>query len=72
MPRWNLERALSRAFRFGTDRQIQIRLEACNVFNTVTPGNPSIILGSSDFGPVTSLAGGTAPRIIQLGAKYAF
>jgi hypothetical protein len=68
--RW--DPSLSRSFRFGADRQIQLRAEAFNLLNTVPPGNPQIILGSSDFGRVTSLAGGTAPRVIQLGAKYAF
>src|SRR5262245_10281485 len=72
VPRWNVDMSLSRSFRFGADRQIQLRAEAFNLLNTVTPGNPQIILGSSDFGRVTSLAGGTAPRVIQLGAKYAF
>jgi outer membrane receptor protein involved in Fe transport len=69
---WNIDMAVSRTFRLGGDRQIQLRAEMFNVLNTVTPGNPSIILGSSDFGKVTSLAGGTAPRVIQLGAKYQF
>jgi hypothetical protein len=72
VPMWNVDMAVSRSFRFGGDRQIQLRAEVFNVLNTVTPGNPSIILGSSDFGKVTSLAGGTAPRVIQLGAKYQF
>jgi hypothetical protein len=70
--RWNVDMSLSRFFKLGGDRQIQLRAEAFNLFNTVTPGNPQIILGSSDFGRVTSLAGGTAPRVIQLGAKYQF
>ena len=72
VPRWNIDTALSRAIRLGGARQIQLRLEAFNLLNTVTPGNPQTTLGSSDFGRVTSLAGGTAPRVIQLGAKYQF
>jgi hypothetical protein len=72
VPRWNIDVALSRAFRFGGDRQIQLRAEAFNLLNTVTPGDPQSTLGSSDFGKVTALAGGTAPRVIQLGAKYQF
>jgi hypothetical protein len=70
--RWNIDMALSRSFRFGGNRQVQLRAEGFNVLNTVTPGNPQTTLGSSDFGRVTSLAGGTAPRVIQLGAKYQF
>ena len=71
--RWNVDVALSRVFKFGGgDRQIQLRVESFNLFNTVTPGNPQTTLGSTDFGRVTALAGGTAPRVIQLGAKYQF
>jgi hypothetical protein len=72
VPRWNIDTAVSRSIRLGGDRQIQLRLEAFNLLNTVTPGNPQTTLGSSDFGRVTALAGGTAPRVIQLGAKYQF
>jgi hypothetical protein len=72
VPRWNIDTALSRAIRLGGGRQIQLRLEAFNLLNTVTPGNPQTTLGSADFGRVTALAGGTAPRVIQLGAKYQF
>jgi hypothetical protein len=73
VPRWNIDIALSRSFKFGGgDRQIQLRAEAFNLLNTVTPGNPQTTLGSTDFGRVTALAGGTAPRVMQLGAKYQF
>jgi hypothetical protein len=72
VPRWNIDMALSRTFRLGGDQQIQLRAEGFNVLNEVTPGNPQTTLGSTDFGRVTSLAGGTASRVIQLGAKYAF
>jgi hypothetical protein len=72
VPRWNIDMALSRSIRLAGDRQVQLRLEAFNVLNTVTPGNPQTTLGTADFGKVTGLAGGTAPRVIQLGAKYQF
>jgi hypothetical protein len=72
VPRWNIDMALSRSFRFGGERQIQLRAEGFNVLNTVTPGNPQTTLGTADFGRVTALAGGTAPRVLQLGIKYQF
>ena len=71
--RWNIDMGLSRSMRFAdSGRQIQLRLEAFNVLNTVTPGNPQTTMSSSDFGRVTSLAAGTAPRIMQLAVKYEF
>jgi hypothetical protein len=64
---------LSRSLGFaGNARQIQLRAEVFNVLNTVTPGDPQTTMSSADFGRVTSLAGGTAPRIIQLAIKYQF
>jgi hypothetical protein len=69
--RWNADMALSRSFALGT-RQAQFRWEVFNVFNTVTPSNPVSSLSSSDFGKITSLAAGTAPRIMQFGMKFLF
>jgi hypothetical protein len=69
--RWNVDLSLSRSFRFGL-RQFQFRWEIFNVFNTMTPTTPVSTMNSSDFGKVTSLAAGTAPRIMQLGFKFNF
>ena len=69
--RWNVDMGLSRSFRLGS-QQMQFRWEIFNVFNTMTPNNPVSALNSSDFGRVTSLAAGTAPRIMQLAVKYLF
>jgi hypothetical protein len=69
--RWNVDMGLSRSFPLGS-RQMQFRWEIFNVFNTMTPNNPVSALNSSDFGRVTSLAAGTAPRIMQLAVKYLF
>ena len=62
---------LSRSFRLGS-QQMQFRWDTFNVFNTMTPNNPVSALNSSDFGRVTALAAGTAPRIMQLAVKYLF
>jgi len=75
--RWNVDTGLSRSFRFGS-QSMQFRWEVFNIFNTMTPGsgsnssNPISALNSSDFGKMTSLAPGTAPRIMQLAVKYLF
>src|SRR4029079_6327346 len=69
--RWNVDMGLSRSFGLGR-RQMQFRWETFNVFNTMTPNNPVSALNSSDFGRVTALAAGTAPRIMQLAVKYLF
>ena len=69
--RWNVDTGLSRSFRFGS-QSMQFRWEVFNIFNTMTPNTPVSALNSSDFGKVTSLATGTAPRIMQLAVKYLF
>jgi len=69
--RWNVDLSLSRSFRFGL-RHFQFRWEIFNVFNTMTPNTPVSTMNSSDFGKVTSLAAGTAPRVMQLGFKFNF
>jgi len=69
--RWNVDMGVSRAIAIGT-RQVQVRWEVFNLFNTVNPDNPVATLNSPDFGRITALAGGTAPRIMQLAVKYQF
>ena len=69
--RWNVDMGVSRSFRLGS-QQMQFRWEIFNVFNAMTPNNPVSALNSSDFGKVTSLAAGTAPRIMQFAMKYMF
>ena len=70
--RWNIDMGLSRSIRAGGDRQVQLRWEVFNVLNTVNPDNPVATLSSPDFGRIIALAGGTAPRIMQLAVKYQF
>jgi hypothetical protein len=72
VPRWNVDMGLSRSLSVAADRQLQLRLEVFNLFNTVTPANPQTTMSSSDFGKVTGLAPGTSPRIVQLAVKYQF
>jgi hypothetical protein len=68
---WSVDTGLARTFRLGS-QQVQLRWETFNVFNTVTPNNPVSALNSADFGRVTSLAAGTAPRVMQFAVKYVF
>ena len=69
--RWNVDMGLSRTIPVG-GRQLQLRWEVFNVFNTVNLDNPVATLNSPDFGRITALAAGTAPRIMQLAMKYQF
>jgi hypothetical protein len=61
--------ALSKSFGLGGPTQLQVRLEAFNVFNTVNFNNPSATFGTSTFGRITSAQ---PMRRIQVGARLTF
>jgi outer membrane receptor protein involved in Fe transport len=61
--------ALVKSIRVAARRQVQLRFEAFNAFNTVRFNQPGNQIGSPTFGQLTSADDG---RIIQLGIKYAF
>jgi hypothetical protein len=68
--RWTVDANLSRNIRVGGSKQVQLRLEAFNVFNHANPSNPITSMSSATFGKVTSLS--TDPRVIQLATKLSF
>ena len=67
---WKADVAVSRNFSWATAQQVEIRLEAFNLFNTVNWGNPTTSLSSGNFGRIQSISGD--PRILQFGIKYGF
>ena len=76
---WSTDLAVSRQIGLASTRALELRLEAFNLFNTfnwgipgteLTAGGWQANLNAGTFGRVTTQAG--APRIIQLGIKYAF
>jgi hypothetical protein len=67
---WKVDLALSRLFAFGASRNLEIRIEAFNVFNHFNWGNPTTNFNSGNFGRIQSQAG--SPRILQFGIKYGF
>ena len=76
---WNTDVAVSRQIGLASTRNLELRLEAFNLFNTfnwgmpgteLTAGGWQANLNAGTFGRTTTQAG--LPRIIQLGIKYAF
>jgi hypothetical protein len=61
--------SLFKNFALGSSQQLQLRVEAFNVFNQERFGQPGNTLGSATFGAITSADDG---RIVQLGVKYTF
>jgi carboxypeptidase family protein len=76
---WSTDLAVTRQIGLASTRNLELRLEAFNLFNTfnwgipgteLTAGGWQANLNAGTFGRITTQAG--APRIIQLGIKYAF
>jgi hypothetical protein len=67
---WTVDAALSRVVPVGASRRVTLRVEAFNLFNTFNGDLPEVNFSLPTFGRITSMAG--TPRIIQLGARYAF
>jgi outer membrane receptor protein involved in Fe transport len=67
----NFDMALARTFDyFGEDRNLELRWEVFNMFNTPQFGLPERNLSSSSAGRISSLAGD--PRVMQFALKFNF
>ncbi len=65
----NLNVALVRLVRFGATGQVQLRLEAFNVFDRTNFNLPDAFLGSPTFGRILSAG---SPRRLQFGVRALF
>jgi hypothetical protein len=64
--------SLAKSFPLGGARNLEVRWDVFNVFNTVNYALPNNVIGSAatDFGKITDSVGG--PRVMQLGARFRF
>ncbi len=46
LPRWTLDGNLSKNFRISESKAIQFRMDATNIFNHPTPGDPAGLANS--------------------------
>jgi len=54
---WRFDAAMIKAIRVTESKNLQIRLDAQNVLNHPTPGNPNLNLNSGTFGQITTKTG---------------
>jgi hypothetical protein len=54
---WNFDANLQKRIRIGESRNVAIRLDARNIFNHPTPGNPNLNLNTGTFGQITTKTG---------------
>jgi hypothetical protein len=64
--------SIAKVFTLGNQRNVELRWDIFNVFNTVNFGLPNNVIGdaTTDFGMITDTVGG--PRVMQFGAKLRF
>ena len=67
---WTADLALSRLVPVSGRQNLELRLEAFNLFNNFNWANPAVNYDAGTFGQITSMAGD--PRILQFGVKYGF
>jgi hypothetical protein len=67
---WTVDMALSKLIAFGGTQQLELRVEAFNLFDNFNWGDPVTNFNSGTFGRILSQAG--SPRIWQFGIKYGF
>jgi hypothetical protein len=60
------------AMPYNEHHQLQIRFDAFNAFNHTDFANPSKYIDQGGFGQITSTNSSTAPRQLQLAARYTF
>jgi hypothetical protein len=68
----NMDLGLVKAFRVTERVGLQLKMDAFNVLNNMSWGDPSRNINSANFGRSTNIANLTYGRRIQLGARIEF
>ncbi len=71
-PTVNLDASVTKTLTFQDRYKAEFRAEAFNALNSTTFGSPGSVFGNADFGVISSLRSGTAPRVLQFGIKGYF
>jgi hypothetical protein len=67
---WNVDLGLQKNFPLGSDRRLELRVEAFNVFNHINLGNPDVRIDQPTAARITSMNG--IPRQIQVGLRLVY
>jgi hypothetical protein len=71
-PARHLDVSLFKNTGLGQEKTLQFRVEVFNVTNTASFASPQAILGGANFGRLTQLTAGYAPREAQLALRFEF
>jgi outer membrane receptor protein involved in Fe transport len=74
---WNVDASLFKRFHFRDQMNLELRIEAVNVFNHVTLGNPDTTIGvpgndNPNAGRITSTGPNWQPRNLQFAVRFQF
>ena len=68
----NLDMALAKEIALRESMGVNLRMEAFNSLNHTTLGIPDSNINDTNFGQITTLRTGTAPRVVQFSARFHF
>jgi hypothetical protein len=68
----NMDLGLAKAFRITEKIEFQLKMDAFNLLNNMSWGDPSTDVDDSNFGRITNQANLTRGRRVQLGARLEF
>ncbi|WP_263357723.1 TonB-dependent receptor [Acidicapsa ligni] len=68
----NLDAAIAKEIYLRDEMGVNLRFEAFNLFNSTTFGLPDSNINDTNFGQITTLRTGTAPRVLQFSARLHF
>jgi hypothetical protein len=66
---WDLDMNIQKSVRIHEARALTFRMDAQNIFNHPTPGNPNLNMNSGTFGQITTKSG---ERIVQAQLRFEF
>jgi hypothetical protein len=69
---WNADFSVQKDTKITEGTQVQLRLEAFNLFNHTNFANPSGSVTSGNFGRTLGIRANTNSRLVQLGVKFIF
>jgi Carboxypeptidase regulatory-like domain/TonB dependent receptor len=71
-PSKHLDGSLFKNISLHKEAALQLRLEVFNLMNTANFASPAAVLGGANFGQLTQMTAGYAPREIQFAARVQF
>ena len=69
---WQTDAAVIKRFAFDETKNLELRMEVQNLFNTVNLGQPESFAGSGNFGRIGNTNGNAVQRNVQFAIRFAF